>query len=86
MAEKRGLFTPKKISKKRIAKIKRDPIAAVKLIGSDPGLFAQELVRGSHTGKFLYGFPHAMDKDGNPFSLRQQEDRPRISRRGKPRK
>jgi hypothetical protein len=65
MAEKRGLFTPRKISKKRITKISRDPIAAVKLIGSDPGLFAQEFLRGTYPGKFLYGFPNVMDK-GNP--------------------
>ena len=64
MAEKRGLFTPKKISKKRIAKISRDPIAAVKLIGSDPGLFAQEFVRGTHSGSFLFGFPRT--QIGNP--------------------
>ena len=72
MAEKRGLFTPKKISKKRIAKISRDPIAAVKLIGSDPGLFAQEFVRGTHTGKFLYGFPNVMDK-GNPGTTAREK-------------
>jgi len=64
MAEKRGLFTPKKISKKRIAKISRDPIAAVKLIGTDPRLFAQEFVRGTHSGSFLFGFPRT--QIGNP--------------------
>ena len=55
--EKRGLFAPRKISKKRQKEIRHSLVKAIELLGNDPGLFAQEFVRGTGSGSFLFGTP-----------------------------
>ena len=79
-----GIFTPQKISKKRQKEIKRSPVKAMKLLGTDPGLFAQEFVRGTGSGSLLFGFPKSRLDKHRLQELKSKGSSP--DRRGKDRK